>query len=127
MADFMRIKHENSNLKQSGIANQLGYSSSTLQRYRNDINMLSLYRVQSNNTNKRTQTTSITNSDNNSHRDPHLKIPQMASNGLKGPQSTSIVKSLENKNKNVLKGGSKQEKIEIDEHYLDETLHKINS
>ena len=41
MADFMRIKYEHPKLKQSEIANQLVESSSTLQRYRNDINMLS--------------------------------------------------------------------------------------
>ena len=41
MADFMQIKYQNPKMKQSEIANQLGYSSSTLQRYRNDINMLS--------------------------------------------------------------------------------------
>ena len=46
MADFMRIKYENPNLKQSEIANQLGYSS-TLQRYKNHIKMLSPYRIQS--------------------------------------------------------------------------------
>ena len=43
MADFMRVKYENPRLKQSEIANQLGMSSSTVQRYRNDINMLSPY------------------------------------------------------------------------------------
>ena len=32
MADFMRMKYENPKLKQSEIANQLGYSTSTLQR-----------------------------------------------------------------------------------------------
>ena len=41
MADFMKVKYENPRLKQSEIANQLGMSSSTVQRYRNDINMLS--------------------------------------------------------------------------------------
>ena len=41
MADFMRVKHENPNLKQSHIANQIGLSTSTLQKYRNDMNMLS--------------------------------------------------------------------------------------
>ena len=40
MADFLRVKYENPKLKHFEIANQLGYSSSTLQRYRNDINML---------------------------------------------------------------------------------------
>ena len=44
-ADFMRIKYENPKLKHSEIANQLGYSTSTLQRYRKDINMLSPYRI----------------------------------------------------------------------------------
>ena len=42
-------------MKQSEIANQLGISSSTLQRYRNDIIMLSPYRNNPNNTNKRTK------------------------------------------------------------------------
>ena len=41
MADFMRIKYEYPKMKQSEIANQLGKSSSTLQRYRNNIKMLS--------------------------------------------------------------------------------------
>ena len=40
MADFMQMKYENPKLIQSEKTNQLGYSSSTLQRYRNDINML---------------------------------------------------------------------------------------
>ena len=41
MADFMKVKYENPKLKQSEITNRLGLSSSTLQRYRNDIYMLS--------------------------------------------------------------------------------------
>ena len=45
MVDFMRIKQENPELKQSEIANQLGYSTSTSKRYRNVIIMLSLYKV----------------------------------------------------------------------------------
>ena len=52
IADFQGIKYENSKLKQSEIANQLGYSSSTSHRYRIGIYMLSPYRIQSNNTNK---------------------------------------------------------------------------
>ena len=50
LADFMRVKYENPKMKQSEIANQLGYSTSTLQRYRNDIYLLSPYRIQANNT-----------------------------------------------------------------------------
>ena len=50
-ADFMRMKYENPELKQSEIPDRQGYSSSTLYRYRDDLNMLSPYRVQSGNTN----------------------------------------------------------------------------
>ena len=52
MNDFMHIKYQNPKLKQSEIAIQTGLSTSTLQRYRSDINMLSPYRIQPNNTNK---------------------------------------------------------------------------
>ena len=51
LADFMRVKYENPKKKQCEIANQLSMSSSTLQRYRNDRNMLSPYRINPNNTN----------------------------------------------------------------------------
>ena len=53
MADFMRLKYENPKKKQSETANRLSLSSSTIQRYRNDINMLPQYRIQSNNIKKR--------------------------------------------------------------------------
>ena len=53
----MRMKNENPKLKKSEVANQLGYSTSTLPRYRFDINMLSLYRIDPNITNKRVKTT----------------------------------------------------------------------
>ena len=44
MNDFMNKKYQNPKMTQSEISNQLGMSSSTLQRYRNDINMISPYR-----------------------------------------------------------------------------------
>ena len=44
MNDFMNIKYQNPKMTQSEISNQLGMSSSTLQRYRNDKNMISPYR-----------------------------------------------------------------------------------
>ena len=50
MPYFMWMKYENPKLKQSDTANQLGYSFFILQRYRKDINMLSPYRIQPNNT-----------------------------------------------------------------------------
>ena len=49
----MRMKYEIPKMKQSETADRLSYSSSTLQRYRSDINMLPPYRIQPNNTNKR--------------------------------------------------------------------------
>ena len=79
MADFMRIKNEGQKLKQSGIAKQLSYSTSTLKRYRNDLNMLSPNRIQPITTNKRSKKASNTNIDNNSHRDSDVKRPQMTS------------------------------------------------
>ena len=44
MADLLSVKYENPEMKQSEIANHLGMSSSTLQRYRDDESMLSPYR-----------------------------------------------------------------------------------
>ena len=41
---------------------------------------------------------------------------------LKRPQSTSNENSKKTETKNNLKGGSIQQKIEIDEHYLDKVL-----
>ena len=110
MADFMKLKYENPRMKQSEIANQLGMSSSTVQRYRNDINMLSPYRINSNNVKKRTKKAKI---DDNTD----LKRPQMTSNDLK----TTSDEPVKNK-KNKLKGGFLQENIEINEHYLDKIL-----
>ena len=66
-------KLESPKIKQSEIANQLNCSSSTVQRYRNDMNRLPLYRIQPNKTKKRTKKSSNTNFDNNSHRQHDLK------------------------------------------------------
>ena len=75
MADFMRVKYKNPKLKQSQTANQLDYSTSTLKRYRNDINMVSPYRINPNYSNKRTKKVPNTNFDNNSLREHDHKRP----------------------------------------------------
>ena len=106
MADFMRVKYENPRMKQCEIANQLGMSCSTVQRYRNDINMLSPYRINPNNTKKRSKKAKIDDIGD-------LKRPQMTSN-----------ESIKNK-KNKLKGGSTQKNVQINEHYLDKILKKL--
>ena len=120
MNDFMHIKYQNPKLRQSEIASQIGLSTSTLQRCRSDINMFSPYRIQPNNTNKRMKKAENTNFDNNSHNEADVKRPQMTSNRLKRPQSTT--NKTKTKTKNILKGGSIQEEVEINEHYLDEIL-----
>ena len=61
IADFVRMKDENLKLKHSERAIQLGYSSSTLPRCRNDINLVSPYRIQPNNTNRRTKILQLLN------------------------------------------------------------------
>ena len=114
MNDFMYMKYQNPKLKQSELANNLNMSSSTIQRYRNDINMQSPYRINQNNTKKRTKKAKI-------HDIGHLKRPQMTSNDVK----TTPKESVKNK-KNKLKGGLVQENIEINEHYLDKILKNNN-
>ena len=79
MARFMEIKSVNPKLKQNQIAKELGCSSSILRRYRNDINMLSPYRIPPNITNKRRQKISNTNLDDNSDCEHDLKRPQLTS------------------------------------------------
>ena len=117
MNDFMHIKYQNPKLKQSEIADQLNLSSSTLQRYRNDINMLSPYRVNPNNVKKRPKKAKI---DDNGD----LKRPQMTSNDLK---TTSNDNNKKTKTKNNLKGGSIPDNIEINEHYLEKILKNNNT
>ena len=67
MAKFMQINFENPKMTQSETANQCGYSSSTLKRYRNDIILFSLYRIQSKINDKRSKNVWNTNIDDNSH------------------------------------------------------------
>ena len=115
MNDFMKVKYQNPKMTQSEISNQPGMSSSTLQIVRNDINMLSPYRINPNNVKKRPKKAKI---DDNGD----IKRPQMTSNDFK---TTSNDKKT--KTKNNLKGGSIQENIEINEHYLDKILKNNNT
>ena len=109
MNDFMNIKYQNPKMTQSEISSQLNMSPSTIQRYRNDINMISPYRNNPNNVKKRSKKAKIDDIGD-------LKRPQMTSNDVK----TTSNESIKNK-KNKLKGGSD---VEINEHYLDKILKK---
>ena len=122
MADFTRVKYENPKLKQNEIANQLRYSTSALQRYKNDKNMPSPYRIQPTNTSKRIKKAKMTTFDNNSHRDHDLERPQITSNGLKWPQLTSNGEKI--KTKNNLKGGFVHDNVEINDQYSEIFLDK---
>ena len=75
MNDFMNINYQNPKMTQSEISSQLNMSSSTIQRYRNDIYMFSPYRINSNSVKKQQKKTKI---DNNGD----LKRPQMISRHL---------------------------------------------
>ena len=59
MNDFMNIKYQNPKMTQSEVSSQLNMSSSTTQRYRNDINMFSPYRINSNNVKKQQKKTKL--------------------------------------------------------------------
>ena len=122
MADFLKVKYENPKMKQSQIANQIGLSSSTIQRYRNDIDMLSPYRIQPNNTNKRTKKVKNNDVVNISNQESGVKRLHLTSNDLK----TTSNEPVKNK-KNKVKGGSVQENVEINEHYLDKILKNNNT
>ena len=80
MARFMEIKTVNRKLGKEQVAKELGCSSSTPQRYRQDINMNSPYRVPPNK-NKRKQKIS--------NREHDLDRPQMTSKDLKRRQLTA--------------------------------------
>ena len=106
MNDFMNIKYQNPRLRQSEIGSQLDMSASTIQRYRNNINMLSPYRINSNNVKKRPKKAKIDDNDD-------LKRPQMTSNDLK----TISNETVKNK-KNKIKGGSFQNNIDLEDRRL---------
>ena len=118
MADLMRMKYENPKLKQFQIANELNYSTSILQRYRNDINMLSPYRINPNNNKKRTKMTSNTSFHNDSHSNSDVKGHRLTSNDLK-KSSNEPVKYKKRK----IKGGRN---TEINCPYLDESFDNNN-
>ena len=80
MNDFLNIKHQNPKMAQSEISSQLNMSRSTIQRYRNDIKMISPYRNNPNNVKKQQKKTKINNNDD-------LKRPQLTSNDLKTSSS----------------------------------------
>ena len=89
MAKFIEIKSINPKLKQSEIDREPKVSSSTLQRYRIEKNMLSPNRIAPSNTNTREQKTS-------KHTEDDLKRTQMTSDDLKMASNDLKMTSNEN-------------------------------
>ena len=86
--------------------------------------MLSPYKIQSNNPNKRTEKVSNTNFNKNSHQELDVKRPEMTSNDLELIQTKTRANE---KNKNIVKAGSVHKNIEINDQYSDEILHNTNT
>ena len=84
MNDFMNIKYQNPKMTQSETSSQLNMSSSTIKRYRNDINMLSPYQFNPNNVKKRPKKAKIDDIGD-------LKRPQMTSNDSKTTLNETVI------------------------------------
>ena len=118
MARFLNIKSFNPKLKQIEIGRELGISFLTLERRRNDKNMLSFYRIPPN-SHKIKQAFSNTNLDDNSKHERDVKRPQLTSNAV------SAVNTATNK-KSKLDGGSMYQIDENNDEHLGEILHNKN-
>ena len=103
MAKFVEVKSNNPKLKQSEITEELEIASSTIQRYRREINMLSNYSLPpaSNTNHTRKQNTPNTNHDDVKMTSIDLKLTS------KRPQTNQL-------NIKKKKGGGN---IEINENY----------
>ena len=86
--DFMELKYNNPRMTQKEICKQLGFSDSTIKRYRDDIKMDSPYRSSNNKKKKPKQTPININNDNtksDSEQDNRNKrIEKRIKNKLKG-------------------------------------------
>ena len=107
MARFMETKSNNPKLTQKQIAKSLGYSDSTVKRYRNDIKMASPYRIDGL---KRPRLTSIEAS----------KISESELETTAKSQNNNT--KTKRKSKNIV-AGSLQPSI-INEEYLDNLINK---
>ena len=89
MNDSMNIKYQNPKIISQLLSSQLNMSSSTIKRYRNDINMLSPYRISANNVKKRTKKAKIDDIGD-------LKRPQMTSNDSKTTFNETVKNKITN-------------------------------
>ena len=97
--DFMEEKYNNPKLTQKEICKKLGFSDSTIKRYRDDIQMVSPYRR-----------------NNNKKKTPKQKPPTVTENISRNENTKPVIdessknkiieKRLKNRLKNELKGGN---------------------
>ena len=97
--DFMELKYNNPKMTQKQICNQLGFSDSTIKRYRDDINMNSPYRS-NNYRKKKIRKISDTPTENISKDENTKKVIDESS------KNKIIEKRIKNKLKNNIKGGN---------------------
>ena len=93
MLDFMEIRSNNPRMTQKQICNQLGFSDSTIKRYRNDINMDSPYNRNNYKKKKTKKTPDITTENNKTVIDESSK-------------NKIIEKRMKNRLKNETKAGN---------------------
>ena len=99
MLDFMEIRSNNPRLTQKQICNHLGFSDSTIRRYRDDINMDSPYN-RNNNKKKRPKQLPDTKIENISKNENTKSVIDESS------KNKIIEKRIKNRLKNNMKGGN---------------------
>ena len=118
IAEFMEIKSNNPKLKQSEIAKLLDLSSSTIQRYKKEIKMLSPYRIPPSSKTNRTRKQKLVNTKLDDVKVTSNDL-EMTTNDLKTTSNNERVTPKKNKLKSV---GN----IEINKKYLDENFRNID-
>ena len=99
MLDFMEIRSNNPRLTQKQICNQLGFSDSTIKRYRDDINMDSPYNRNNNKKKKPKQLPDTKIENNSKNENTKSVIDESTKNKI-------IEKRIKNRLKNDIKGGN---------------------
>ena len=97
--DFMEEKYNNPRLTQKQICKQLGFSDSTIKRYRDDIKMDSPYRRNTNKKKKPKQKTSTVTENISNNENTKSDTNESSKNKI-------IEKRIKNRLKNDIKGGN---------------------
>ena len=99
MLDFMEIRSNNPRLTQKQICNQLGFSDSTIKRYRDDINMDSPYNRNNYKKKKPKQPLDTKTENISKNENAKLVIDESSKNEI-------VEKRIKNRLKNDIKGGN---------------------